>query len=86
MVRFSSAKVPMVEIHSSSPVNLGNNTGFFGYPEIAVSKSNYVYAVWHNAGDGISFRRSTDGGNIFDKEINLSNNIPLSFQPADIYI
>jgi hypothetical protein len=66
----------------SRPINLGNNTGFFGYPEIAVSKkSNYVYAVWHNAGDGISFRRSTDGGNTFDKEINLSNNIPLSFQP-----
>jgi len=65
----------------SRPINLGNNTGFFGLPEIAVSKSNYVYAVWHNAGDGISFRRSTDGGNTFDKEINLSNNIPLSFQP-----
>jgi hypothetical protein len=65
----------------SNPVNLGNNTGFFGYPEIAVSKSNYVYAVWHNAGDGISFRRSADGGNTFDKAINLSNNIPLSFQP-----
>jgi len=65
----------------SRPINLGNNTGFFGYPEIAVSKSNYVYAVWHNAGDGISFRRSTDGGNTFDKEINLSNNIPLSYQP-----
>jgi hypothetical protein len=65
----------------SNPVNLGNNTGFFGYPEIAVSKSNYVYVVWHNAGDGISFRRSSDGGNTFDKAINLSNNIPLSFQP-----
>jgi len=65
----------------SRPINLGNNTGFFGYPEIAVSKSYYVYAVWHNAGAGISFRRSTDGGNTFDKEINLSNNIPLSFQP-----
>jgi hypothetical protein len=65
----------------SRPINLGNNTGFFGLPEIAVSKSNYVYVVWHNAGDRISFRRSTDGGNTFDKEINLSNNIPLSFQP-----
>jgi len=65
----------------SNPVNLGNNTGFFGYPEIAVSKSNYVYVVWHNAGNGISFRRSSDGGDTFDKAINLSNNIPLSFQP-----
>jgi hypothetical protein len=66
----------------SDPVNLGNNTGFSGYPQIAVSKkSNYVYVVWHNAGNGITFRRSADGGNTFDKVTNLSNNISLSFQP-----
>ncbi|HET7391536.1 MAG TPA: sialidase family protein [Nitrososphaeraceae archaeon] len=41
----------------SNPINLGNNTGFSGDPQIAVSKNNYVYVVWHNAGDGISFRR-----------------------------
>ena len=65
----------------SDPVNLGNNTGFSGDPEIAASKSNYVYAVWHNAGRGIVFRRSTDGGNRFDKDISLSNNSTLCFQP-----
>jgi N,N-dimethylformamidase beta subunit-like protein len=65
----------------SSPINLGNNTGFSGDPHIAVSKSNYVYVVWHNVGNGISFRRSSNGGNTFDKVINLSNNNSLSFQP-----
>jgi hypothetical protein len=67
----------------SSPVNLGDNTGFSGYPQIAVSKinSNYVYIVWHNAGNGIIFRKSTDGGNSFGKVVNLSNNVALSFQP-----
>ena len=57
MVRFFSVKVPDGGNTFSNPVNLGNNTGFFGYPEIAVSKSNYVYVVWHNAGDGISFKK-----------------------------
>ena len=66
-----------------NPINLGNNTGFSGYPQIAVSENdnNYVYVVWHNAGNGITFRKSTDGGNTFGKVINPSNNVALSFKP-----
>src|SRR5919202_2796091 len=60
----------------SDPLNLGNNTGFSGYPQIAVSQKNNknVYIVWHDAGNGITFRKSTNGGNSFGNTTNLSNN------------
>jgi hypothetical protein len=52
--------------------NLGNNTGFNGYPQIAVSGRN-VYLVWHDASHGILFTRSTDSGANFDEIKNLGN-------------
>ena len=51
--------------------NLGNNTGFNGYPQLAASGSN-VYVVWHDASNGVNFRRSTDNGATFESPINLS--------------
>ena len=58
----------------SNPVNLGNNTGFLGFPRIGIFENNYVYVVWHDASQDILFRRSSNGGDTFDKTINLSNN------------
>ena len=45
--------------------NIGNNTGFNGFPQIAVS-GNKVYLVWHDASKGILFTRSTDSGASFE--------------------
>jgi hypothetical protein len=49
--------------------NLGNNTGFNGFPQIASSGSN-VYVVWTNnfqeKNGQIFFTRSTDNGTNFD--------------------
>ena len=38
--------------------NLGNNTGFNGFPQIVASGDN-VYLAWHDATNGIVFTRST---------------------------
>ena len=57
----------------SSSKNLGNNTGFNGFPQIAVSGNN-VFVVWHDATHGISFARSTDNGTTFSSSKNLGNN------------
>jgi hypothetical protein len=57
----------------SSSRNLGNNTGFIGFPQIAVSGSN-VYVVWHDATHGIFFARSTDNGATFSSNKNLGDN------------
>jgi glycine cleavage system H lipoate-binding protein len=53
--------------------NLGNNTGFNGFPQIAVSGNN-VYLVWRDATHGVFFTRSTDNGTNFEKIRNLGNN------------
>ena len=53
--------------------NLGNNTGFNGFPQIAVSGNN-VYVVWHDATNVILFARSTDNGATFETVNNLGNN------------
>jgi hypothetical protein len=53
--------------------NLGNNTGFNGFPQIAASGNN-VYVVWHDASKGINFARSTDSGASFETVKNLGNN------------
>ncbi|HJR84623.1 MAG TPA: sialidase family protein [Nitrososphaeraceae archaeon] len=53
--------------------NLGNNTGFNGFPQLA-SSGNNVFATWHDATDGIVFLRSTDNGASFEKVKNLGNN------------
>jgi hypothetical protein len=57
----------------SSSENLANNTGFNGFPQVAVSGSN-VYVVWHDATHGIFFARSTDNGATFSSSENLGSN------------
>jgi hypothetical protein len=54
----------------SSIKNLGNNTGFNGFPQIAVSGNN-VFVVWHDATHGIFFARSTDNGGTFGNPVIL---------------
>ena len=54
----------------SSIKNLGNNTGFNGFPQIAVSGNN-VFVVWHDATHGIFFTRSTDNGGTFGNPVIL---------------
>jgi hypothetical protein len=53
--------------------NLANNSGFNGFPQIAVSGSN-VFVVWHDATHGILFARSTDNGATFSPSENLGSN------------
>lgn len=64
-------------------INLGNNTGLSGTPQISVSKDNSsdidsnsinVHIVWHDSSDGIVLRNSNNGGNTFEKAISLSDN------------
>ncbi|HEX7207714.1 MAG TPA: hypothetical protein VF233_05985, partial [Nitrososphaeraceae archaeon] len=69
----------------SKEINLSKNPGFSEHPQIAISGNN-VYVAWiDNASSSSSsttttiknqeilFRKSIDGGNTFDKIINLSN-------------
>jgi hypothetical protein len=66
----------------SKEINLSKNPGFSEHPQIAISGDN-VYIAWiDNASSSSSstiknqeilFRKSIDGGNTFDKIINLSN-------------
>ena len=65
-------------------INLSNNTGFSGSPQITTSGNN-VYVVWFDLtteNEEILFTRSKDGGASFsDTPINLSNNIGGSYSP-----
>jgi hypothetical protein len=57
-------------------VNLSNDTGDSGRPELRVSAPN-LFIVWQNQavkGDDIFFKRSTNGGASFGDTINISNN------------
>ncbi len=64
----------------SKEINLSKNPGFSEHPQIAVSGNN-VYIAWIDntssssttKNQEIYFRKSIDGGNTFDKIINLSN-------------
>jgi hypothetical protein len=67
----------------SKEINLSNNPGFSEHPQIAISGNN-VYVAWIDDNTSapsttiaknkeILFRKSIDGGNTFDKIINLSN-------------
>lgn len=64
----------------SKEINLSNNPGFSEHPQIAISGNN-VYVAWIDDASSSSttknqeiyFRKSIDGGNTFDKIINLSN-------------
>jgi hypothetical protein len=77
-------------------VSLGNNTGFYGLPQISAAISskedkNYdkqsinsrinIYTIWHDSSSGIVLRKSIDGGETFDKAISLSKKHALSFYP-----
>ena len=53
--------------------NIGNNTGYNGFPQLAASGNN-VYLIWHDATDGIFFTRSTDNGATFENIKNIGNN------------
>ena len=59
------------------PINLSNNGGDSGYPEMAASENN-VYVVWtdtvSNKNYDILFSKSTDGGTTFGTPVNISNN------------
>jgi hypothetical protein len=70
----------------SKEINLSKNPGFSEHPQIAISGNN-VYIAWIDDASSSSsssssttiknqeilFRKSIDGGNTFDKIINLSN-------------
>ena len=66
----------------SKEINLSKNPGFSEHPQIAISGNN-VYVAWIDDASSSSsstiknqeilFRKSVDGGNNFDKIINLSN-------------
>jgi hypothetical protein len=64
----------------SKEINLSNNPGISEHPQIAISGNN-VYIAWIDDASSSSttknqeiyFRKSIDGGNTFDKFINLSN-------------
>ena len=60
--------------------NIGNNTGFNGYPQLAVSGKN-VYLVWHDASHGIFFTKSTDNGSTFDTVKNIGGNNSFNGSP-----
>jgi glutaredoxin-related protein len=60
--------------------NMGNNTGFNGYPQIAVMEKN-VYLVWHDASHGILFTKSTDNGSTFDSVKNIGGNNSFNGSP-----
>jgi len=65
-------------------MNLSKNPGGSFSPQIVVSDN--VYVVWADATttfgtEDILFRKSTDGGNTFDKTIDISNNLGDSSEP-----
>ena len=75
-------------------VSLGNNTGFYGLPQVSaaisskendnnnnINSSINVYTIWHDSSNGILLRKSIDGGKTFDKAISLSKKHALSFYP-----
>lgn len=68
-------------------INLTNNDRDSVYGQISTSNDN-VYVVWQESIPGadirnydILFKRSTDNGSSFDREINLSNNTGFSEHP-----
>jgi hypothetical protein len=70
----------------STPVNISNNSGDSGLPQMAVSGNN-VYVTWENNGLGnfeVFVAKSTDGGNTFTLPANVSNNKSPSGAPQII--
>ncbi len=69
-----------------STVNLSKNAGDSEHPQIAVSGSN-VYIIWAQwntdfSSQDIILRRSTDNGATWQPKVNLSNDVPKSFDPV----
>ena len=61
-------------------INLGNNTGLSGTPQLSVSEDNSididsnsinVHVIWHDSSKGIVLRKSDDGGNTFEKSLSV---------------
>ena len=64
-------------------INLSRNNGSSVYPQLAANGNN-VYVVWTDDTSGntdINFRKSSDYGNEFVGEKNLSENLTRSFVP-----
>jgi hypothetical protein len=75
------------KIEFGDTVNLTNNERDSVYGQISTSNDN-VYVVWQESIPGtdtrnydILFKRSTDNGSTFEREINLSNNTGFSEHP-----
>ena len=67
----------------SAPVNISNNPGDSGLPQMSVSGNN-VYITWENNGVGnfeVFVAKSTDNGNTFTIPVNVSNNPSPSGSP-----
>ena len=68
----------------TTPIDISNLHADSGYPQFTVSGNN-VYVVWTQTTSNLSydifFVKSTDGGNTFDRPINLSNNVGSSGWP-----
>ena len=80
---------PYASVYSStvnSPVNISQTPGNTiinqdsSNPQIVTDGKN-DYVVWEEGAGGIYFRRSMDGGNTFDKTINLSNITGTTYNP-----
>ena len=76
------------------PINISNNLGDSGLPQMAVSGNN-VYVTWENNGLGnfdVFVAKSTDNGNTFTSPVNISNNAAPSGAPQivasgkDVYV
>ncbi|VVC05297.1 BNR repeat-like domain protein [uncultured archaeon] len=70
----------------SVPVNISNNLGDSGLPQMSVSENN-VYVTWENNGLGnfeVFVAKSNDNGNTFAIPINISNDAAPSGAPQII--
>jgi hypothetical protein len=71
----------------TEPVNVSNSPGISTQPEIIVEKSGALDVAWRELTVGehnpdIFFSRSTDGGKIWSKPVDVSNSPGVSSQPA----
>jgi hypothetical protein len=70
----------------STAVNISNNLGDSGLPQMAVSGNN-IYVTWENNGAGnfeVFVAKSNDNGNTFAPPVNVSNNAAPSGAPQII--
>ncbi|MEW6607257.1 MAG: sialidase family protein [bacterium] len=65
-------------------VRLTNNSAVSGEPTIT-SDANGIHIVWYDYRDGnweIYYKRSQDGGNTWESDVRLTDNLAYSFYPA----